>query len=196
MKFVAAVETERNQAENDVLALLIQGDYRNAPLRMAAFEAKQVFWRGYNVDWANHDSEIDVEILDFIFTGWPEMLKMVNSDLKPPLRLGAAMMQLFAETRADKWFEELPDTGSHLHPNTVMRMICFYGKHQRDMQEFKRMGVNTVRILGGDDDESCPHCAAINGKKFPLNKVPELPLATCTSPCGCRCMALANGFGP
>lgn len=59
-----------------------------------------------------------------------------------------------------------------------MRMIYFYGRQQLEIQEFKRMGVRNARILGGDDEEPCPHCAAISGKKFPLGKMPDGSLFT------------------
>ncbi len=194
LEFETALEAERNQAESDVLELLTEGDYRSASLRMASFEAKQVFKRGLDsrgleFDWENYDPEIDVIMLECIFSGWPAILNTVTHDLRDALRLGAAMMELFGARTAMQWFEEVPKTNSHLDPDTVIRMICFYGRHQQEMQEYKRMGVRCVTIIGGEDEESCPHCAAISGKKFPLGKAPELPLPTCTSECGCCCIA-------
>jgi hypothetical protein len=193
-KFQAACESERNEAEREVLAFLTQGDFRNAVLRMAKYEAVQVFWRGIDVDWANYDPRGHEQTLKIMFAGWPGILQKVDSDLRGPLRLGAALMDLFGERTADKWFEELPVIESHLDPNTAMRMLSFYGRHLHNMCDFRRIGVRTVEILGGDDEESCPHCVALNGRRFPTHKAPELPLATCTSPCGCRCMAVVNDF--
>lgn len=193
-EFQVACETERNEAEREVLAFLTQGDYRGAVLRMAKYETVQVFWRGLGVDWAHYDPRGQEQTLRYMFAGWPGILQQVDSNLRDPLRLGAAMMELFGERTADKWFEELPDTGSHLDPNTVMRMLSFYGSHLRAMMGFRALGVRTVEILGGDDEESCPHCLAIKGRLCPIDDVPELPLATCTSPCGCRCMVVVKDF--
>ena len=214
LEYEEACEYERKVAESDVLAFLMQRDFRNASLRRYDFASKQVRWNGggfsvllkFHLDPNNglgfttttsdtqatitkHNPENDVQTLEFIFSGWPAILNTVPHDLRDALRLGAAMMELFGARTAMQWFEEVPKTNSHFDLDTVIRMICFYGRHQQEMQEYKRMGVRRVTIIGGEDEESCPHCAAISGKKFPIGNAPELPLAECTSECGCRCIA-------
>ena len=41
-----------------------------------------------------------------------------------------------------------------------------------------------AEIIGGD---SCPACKRIQGKKYKLNSVPELPYEGCTAEGGCCC---------
>ena len=51
-------------------------------------------------------------------------------------------------------------------------------------------GIRRVEILGSGD--SCPTCAALEGKMFTLDKAPELPHPGCTHDKGCRCGYLAD----
>jgi len=47
---------------------------------------------------------------------------------------------------------------------------------------YKEAGVEKVQWLTADDERTCPECAPLNGKVFPIGEAPELPRHP-----GCRC---------
>lgn len=192
--FKQQMQTERNQAETDVLGLLERRDLRGAALRMARYEAVQVFSRGMGIDWNNYNPDSDVAVLKAMFEGTPQLLVKIQEDLLGALRLAAGMMHLWAESSAKKWFDQMPETGIHLDADTTIRMLVFFGIHKRNLAEHRQAGVKTVEVLGGQDESSCPQCRAIAGKRFPLATTPELPLPTCTGGNGCRCTTVSADF--
>jgi hypothetical protein len=40
--------------------------------------------------------------------------------------------------------------------------------------------ISHVQFLGGDTEEDCEFCRAMNGKVFPISEAPELPMDQCT----------------
>jgi hypothetical protein len=195
MEFEAAMTAERKQAENHVISCLKTGDFRNASLTVAEFESKQVFWRGTGIDWKNYSPVNDTRKLEIIFSTWPKLLAGIPEELVFPLREGAAMIELFGDYDPEHSCPIEHIQGIHLSAITAMRMICFHATHRLSIMEFQKAGATRVRFLGGDDEESCPECAALNGKSFPIESAPELPHEKCSSECGCRCMALMASAG-
>jgi hypothetical protein len=194
-EFEAALAAEKKQAEHDTISYLKNGDFRNASLTVAEFASKQVFWQGMAVERQSFSPASKIQNLEIIFSSWPLLLAGIPEDLVMPLRIGAAMIELFGEYHPGDPCPVEPIQGTHLNAIAAMRMICFHAIHKISITEYQQMGATRVRILGGDDEESCPQCTALNGKSFPIESAPELPHATCTSECGCRCMAMIAKFG-
>jgi hypothetical protein len=194
-QFETSMEAEKTETEKQVVSLLTDGKFQEAVMTVASFESKQVFPRRYDLNWENYSPISDTEKLYLIFSTWPKLLSNVPEELVHPLRIGAAMLELFGEHDSENRCIDSSVQGTHLEATTAMRMIGYHASHVHSITQFKKMGATRVRILGGDDEESCPQCAAMNGKSFPIDTSPELPHATCTSECGCRCTAILDGSG-
>ena len=47
-----------------------------------------------------------------------------------------------------------------------------------------------IEVSAIDDGRTCEACRNLDGKKFDLENVPDLPYAKCTSESGCRCIVV------
>jgi len=69
---------------------------------------------------------------------------------------------------------------------TVMLMLSFYVGHQRDLTQWREMGIKKGTIFCCNSG-SCDACIALDKKSYRLDKLPELPYKDCTCAHGCRC---------
>lgn len=74
---------------------LLEGNYRQATLAMANYEAQCVFKRGLNVSWENYDPNRDEVMLRYIFTRTPQALIKNNWDKSHQTRIVAGMIHLW-----------------------------------------------------------------------------------------------------
>ena len=189
-RFVSERNAEKKSAHANSLEQLRLGDFLSASLTVAQFEAKQVFPRGLGIDWTNPNMERDVQLLNAIFNSRPKILTGLVESEWNPLRVSSAMMHLWGTNRASEWLP--PDfVGiSKLDNDTVARMVLFHAQHRTNIESWRRdkMEIKMVELLGSDD--SCPACKKLAGKRFSIDKIPELPYEKCTHPMGCRCEAL------
>jgi hypothetical protein len=183
---------KRETAEQEILSLLMGEEFLEAVCVVAQYEATQVFARGIGIDWKNYDGTSDVESLGVIFNTTPAILKGIEENQLRQLRPAAGMMLLWGTNNARHWLPEGFETGIHLDGDTACRMLVFHAYHLRHIKEYKELGCRTakVEILGAGDDATCSECRKINGKKYRIENVPELPYAKCTSEFGCRCTVL------
>jgi hypothetical protein len=194
-RFEIYLSNERTDAEREVLDHIVQRDFRAASERMARFEAVQVFPRGLEIDWARYEPSSDVEELKALFGGVPKLLDGLAPELLEPFRLCAAMMLLWGENSAQRWFDETPETGLRLEAQACILMLAAFAQHERTMASYRKAKIGKVEILGGDDEYSCPRCRALGGKVFRLSKTPELPYPRCSCELGCRCTTIAADLG-
>ena len=153
---------------------------------MAHFEAEQVFQRGINCDWKNHDPGNDVTILNLIFSKTPKILDGYTQEQIEILRPAAAMIHLWGTNAAAKQYI-IPDffTSSKYDANTSVNMILLYALFLYSINRYKISCVKSVEIVTAPD--SCENCKKHAGKTFNIDMVPELPYAACTHKYGCRC---------
>jgi hypothetical protein len=190
---------KREAAEQKTLSLLAGEEFLKAVRVVAQYEATQVFARGLGIDWKNYDETSEffqsiVESLKVIFNTTPAILKGIEENRLRQLRPTAGMMLLWGTRTARHWLP-LPEgfeTGIHLDGDTACRMLVFHAHYLRHIKEYKELGCRTaeVEISGAGDEATCSECRKINGKKYRIENVPELPYAKCTSECGCRCTVL------
>jgi len=185
---------KREKAEKEVLNLLGKRSFSKAVKVVAEFEASQVFPRGFGIDWSSYSGESDVEDLNTIFGRIPGILKGLDEDRLERLRFAAAMMHLWGTNKASPWLSDDFETGIYLERDAAARMLVFHASHLRNIKQYKEAGVKTVEILGVDDANTCPACKKISGKKYRIDKVPELPNPDCTCEIGCRCTTVAGDF--
>lgn len=185
---------KREKTEKEVLSLLKNREFSKAVRIIAKYESSQVFPRGLGIDWSNYSGESDVEALNVIFKKVPGILNGIDDGRLESIRLAAAMMQLWGTNRASPWLPNDLETGIHLDRDAAARMLIFHASHLMNMKLYKESGVKNVEILGVDDANTCPACRKISGKKYNIDKVPELPNPHCTSEIGCRCTTVAGDF--
>lgn len=185
-QYLEQKKEERQRVEHFVLQALKQRNFREASQAVAAYEAKQVFARGVGMDWENHDASDDVAMLDTIFSGRPKILKELDDEELSHLRIAAGMSLLWGTSRAKSgWLPEDFSTGLHFSNATAARMLNFYAYHRRDLEHYRGY-TKTVEIVTLEDS-SCDACQQLTGKRYRLDKVPELPYEKCTHKMGCRC---------
>jgi hypothetical protein len=177
----------REVAERQVLSLLAGREFSKAVCVVAQYEAAQVFSRGLGIDWKNYDGRSDVESLRAIFDVTPAILRRIEDSRLSQLRPPAGMMLLWGTGTARQWLPDGFETGIRLDGNTACRMLVFHAHYLRSMKEYREADVRMAKVLGCNDGAICSECRSINGKKYPLDNVPELPYANCTCESGCRC---------
>lgn len=185
---------KREKAEKEVIRLLRHREFLKAIRIVTKFESSQVFPRGLGVDWNNYSGESDVDVLQVIFGKIPGILNGIDEGCLESLRLAAAMMQLWGTNRVRPWLPNDLKTGIHLDGDVAARMFVFHALHLRNIKQYKNAGIKTIEILGINDANACSACRKISGKKYNINKVPELPNPNCTSEIGCRCTTVASDF--
>ncbi|MCA9089011.1 MAG: SAP domain-containing protein [Planctomycetaceae bacterium] len=182
---------ERNDAVNQTLAALDRLQFAEAVRVVAKYESSQVFPRGVGINWRNPDVARGTTRLRYVFEHVPELLLGVNNLVLAELRKAAAMMDLWGVSSAKPWCSMDYATGTHLDHDACARMLMFHASHLYKLQEYVAMGIKRVEIVGTFDGATCEACKKINGKKYPISKVPQLPNPFCTCKLGCRCTMAA-----
>jgi hypothetical protein len=63
------------------------------------------------------------------------------------------------------------------------------------LSQMKAAGIVLVEILGSGLDDECPACAALVGKRFPIDSIPAIPPANCACLPWCKVMEIAIAGG-
>jgi len=105
------------------------------------------------------------------------------------------MMYLWGTNRASKWLSKdvrtrIEATGLPMKPDAAARMLWFHASFLSTVENYKRLGVDRVEVLGTSD--SCEDCQKLQKRRYRLDRVPELPYARCTHVMGCRCSMIAK----
>ncbi|MGB3716480.1 MAG: SAP domain-containing protein [Candidatus Promineifilaceae bacterium] len=191
--YLAQEREKRARVVNQTLNALRENRFSEASEMVAGYEAQQVFMRGINIDWRNHNPRQDVAMLKVMFQARPKILPSLNEEHLGPLRLAAGMMYLWGEGHAKTWLPGNFKTDLDMDNDTAARMILFYAYHRRNMAGFRRLPmVKTVKI--SVTDTSCPRCKKLSAKKYKPPEVPELPYEHCTNALGCRCRAVLGDY--
>jgi len=185
-QFLARKRDSRAGIDREVLTALLQGRFREATQRVAAFEEKQALPRTVDRRWQRYNIDTDFVVLKAIFQGRPGCLGSLSSIQLECLQLAAAMMHLCGSEECQAWLPRGFQTPLKIDNNAAARMILFSAYHRCNLASFMAAGVRKVRIQGTRNP--CPACAAIAQQTYRLSEVPELPYDGCTHEMGCRCM--------
>lgn len=175
----------RLATEHLVLSSLLKGNYHDACMMVANFEAEQVFQRGIGIDWINYNPKSDEYILKLIFSKSPKILNEYSQEQIKILRPASAMMHLWGVNVGKQWIPTDFDSSHKINPDTAIRMILFHALFLSSISRYKKSNFKFVEILTVPD--SCENCKKHAGKIFDIDSVPELPNAECTHEKGCRC---------
>jgi hypothetical protein len=191
-EYLAQEKKERAKAEEQVLQALRQRKFKEASQIVTAFEARQVFPRGINIDWKHYSPTHYVAMLKTMFGGRPKILSSLDDQQMEYLRIAAGMTYLWGTNQADNWLPDNFETGLIMDNDAAARMIFFYASHQLNVAQYRAAGAKTVEILATDN--SCSACKKLAKRKYKLGEVPELPYEKCTSEMGCRCTTVVADF--
>jgi hypothetical protein len=192
-QYVAAQKADRQQCEDQVIALLRRFDFLGASKMVVAFEARQVFSRGVGIDWKHYDPKPDADMLGHIYTDQPpRILSGLDEYELAHLRQAAALMHLWGTNRCKKWLPKDFTVPLAMDVEAAARMISFRCLNEEALKGYRASrAVAAVEVRGVNSDDTCAACKRLNGSRYALNKAIELPYEHCTSPMGCRCMWVA-----
>ena len=192
-EYLAKEKVMCREAEQQTAAYLQRGMFKEASMAVAAYEARQVFPRGFfaggaEVHSEHYDYTRDVDALEVIFGRTPKILGKVDEGQLGPLRLAAGMAHLWGTNQFEEWLPLGFKSGPKMDNDAAARMLMLLGIHEATIAGYRRSGVvGEVEILVARDERLCDACASIADKRFKLDEVPELPYEHCTSETGCRC---------
>jgi hypothetical protein len=121
------------------------------------------------------------------FTTNPKILSGVDGTVLEQCRIAAGMAFLglgfiwpSGESEAEAQLENMT--------LDVAGMIVSSVQSRMNLDEWRRSGhIKSVKIVGSGDGDSCHACKAAQKQPWPIQDVPELPFADCTSEWGCNC---------
>ncbi len=188
-QYTASEREKRTKVEQQAIDYLAKRMFKEASLTVADYEAEQAFPRGIGIDWKHYNHKRQIETLISIFNNKPEILSKLEDTKLEPLRIGAAMMELWGENTASKWLPANFETGLSIDNDSAARMLLFNSQHKETLKQYGESGViQYVEILATPN--SCESCKKLQGKRYKLNEAPKLPNPSCTHELGCRCVYL------
>ena len=193
-QYLNGEKEKRTKVEQQVINAIRKRKFKEASQLVAGFEAEQVFQRGINVDWKNHDPSRDVAILSNMFDSAPKKLAGLKAELLEQLRVAAGMMHLWGTNRGKEWLSTNEKSGLGIDNDSAIRMLLSYAMCRHEIADYKRIGVKTVKILTCNDSHVCDKCRKLASKTHKLSEVPELPYEKCTCEFGCRCWIRWQNF--
>ena len=135
-----------------------------------------------------------VSTIEHILRSTPALLADCPSPALEPLRIAAAMMELWGTNSVRDFVTIEGKLEYRFGPDAIAHMLHTHGCFLRSLEEFRRVGISRVRLLGGNSSDDCEACRAADGQSFTVDTVPELPLASCTCKdrYGCRLLMIAD----
>lgn len=191
----ARATAARDAVQTQVLELVRARRFADALRAVARFESTQVFSRGLGITWENSDDLGGLAPqLAAIFAGAPKILSRASAEEIETLRVAAAASLLWGDRSEERWLPQGFVSTCGFNNDVAVRMFVFYAKHVCELERMKGL-VRTVKLSPVNDHVTCDACRALHGRTFELRRAPELPHASCTSPMGCRCLALPEETG-
>jgi hypothetical protein len=199
------VERYRADKEREYVKLLTDAttalrcrDFAKASQLIGTYESKQL-----RVDPPNpfalpadpREIGVDVTALKQIFTLRPKLLRALPEAEWDELHIVAGLNYLLGGRVSGDGLSDNFVGVPTLDRHTVVRMMQFHIQYLRDLERFRSAGFRQAKILCCNAD-SCEPCMTLAGKRFRLDRLPELPYEKCTSDLGCRCCltAVIPGF--
>lgn len=176
--------TRREEVRRTALEALRQRDFELALSEASAFNAEC----GFPVDpFFSVSPETLREQIKRTFATNPKILSGVDQRILEHSRIAAGMGFLGLGL---VWPSGDPEIEAQMEDMTldVVAMIISSVQSGMNLDEWRRTGlVQSIKIVGPSDGDSCPACKVAQKRVWPIRDIPELPLADCTSDCGCNC---------
>jgi hypothetical protein len=152
--------------------------------------------REYSQEGGSFDDSV-VRTMGHILSGTPALLADCPQHVLEPLRIAAAMMELWGSNSIRDFVTIEGQLDYRFGTDAIAHMVHSHGCFLRSLEDFRRVGISGVKLLGAHGSDDCEACRAADGRSFSIDTVPELPLATCTCDdrYGCRVMVIAAPRG-
>jgi len=135
-----------------------------------------------------------VRTVEHILNSTPGLLADCPRQVLEPLRIAAAMMELWGTNSIREFVTIEGQLDYRFGTDAIAHMLHSHGCFLRSLEDFRRVGISDVKLLGAHGSDDCEACRAADGSSFTIDTVPELPLATCTCEdrYGCRVIVIAD----
>lgn len=179
----------KDQLYEKIYELLQSGKIKEACRTVAEYELNSPNPRGLldNVQdyWQNYPHPRDLQVLETIFSEHPEILSFLNKqDLQVARNIAAANF-LLGTDRFYRWVKPNFNYQVNMNPDAIPRMLLFYAITNRNIKEYKAMGIKYIQLNACHD--GCEACKVRHDEIFPIDNAPVVPHADCTHKMGCRC---------
>jgi hypothetical protein len=183
---------KRLRLEQEILDMLKKHEFNNAISRVWATGESRGMWGislgGDSAQFDNNNRQRELEILTYIFTKTLTIIKRVQPDMAETLRLAAGMLYLLSNNSIlTPLFPPEFATGLNLDNEQTARLLINHAYYCKNLSDHSQSRGKYVTIRNANDQHVCPACQRLYGKKFTVEKVPELPYPECSSDVGCRC---------
>ncbi len=149
--------------------------------------------REYHQTGGSFDDSI-ARTMEHILKSTPALLVDCPQQVLEPLRIAAAMMELWGTNSIRDFVTIEGELDYRFGTDAIAHMLHSHGSFLRSLEDFRRVGISSVKLLGSHGSHDCEACQAADGSAFTIDTVPELPLATCTCEdrYGCRVIVIAD----
>lgn len=184
-------------AQVETLELLRARKLKQACEVACDYKDRQFYPQGMNVDWSKASRGLLADIKR-IYSTQPKFHRNRFGAMAKPIREKAAMTELWGRLNFSRFpdaiFSELADRDEALY----VRMLQFHASFLRTLSSLKERAsrgnaIECQIIACQDQNTTCEACLGDDGKKYPVDQVPELPHEACECAIGCRC-ALVGSF--
>lgn len=137
--------------------------------------------------------DLTVRTIQIILGSTPKLLLDCPPEVLEPLRVAAAMMELWGTNTIRDFVTIEGDLDYRFDADAIAHMLHSHGCFLRSIQQFREAGISMVKLLGAHGPEDCAACRSVDGLSFTIDTVPELPLIACTcqDKAGCRVIVIA-----
>jgi hypothetical protein len=130
--------------------------------------------------------------IEYILCKTPQALADCPQPVLAPVRIAAAMMELWGTNRLRDVTSAADTADYRLERSTIAHMLLSHASFLRSLADFRRVGISRVRLLAARLPDDCRTCRAADGKAFCIDVVPELPLVRCRCKGGCRVIVITD----
>lgn len=120
-------------------------------------------------------------ILDHDYTPDPRLRESVLA----PLRILAAASELWGLEEASEYIDISGSWDFRYQPDLALRLLHDAGVEKYRLHGMASMGVQRVRVHFTDRNWVCSECRKLQGREFPVDEAPPLPLVDCLSDAPC-----------
>lgn len=130
--------------------------------------------------------EMFQEELTWILGKTPLALSDCPSNALARGRIAAAMITLWGVSRLREVRISVEESDYRFDTQTIAYLLTTHAAYLRTLLGCRRAGISQVRLLGSGLPGVCSVCRAADGKKYAIDRVPELPLVRCRCAGGCK----------
>jgi hypothetical protein len=196
--FIASEQSRRDSAVQRTLEFLQARDCEQATRVHGEYCRQSEAFGGGNTagDVVAMDESEAKDQLVAALESEPEILRGMEPERRRLVCIAAAMELLWGADVALGTLPQSFETGIRLGADAACRMVVFHVWNVRRVRDFAELApaidpVFEVRSAG--DGNTCAACRKLDGRRFKLRDLPELPYGKCKGHpnLGCRCSAVS-----